>query len=224
MRSRSCRGNRIDADGNLIPNDYRFEVGEYAALIERWAGNGELLAAVAQDWMCEKFILDKTGLTVLEHQARTVARYDALLRYRPSVYILPVLQGYDPVDYVRHLRMYGDRLAQGAWVGVGSICKRNAKPESVLAVLQAIKEERPDLRLHGFGLKITALTDLRIRALLYSADSMAWSFSARMHGRDRNGWQEAKKFEERVNWFDEVVRMKEDLKNFLNFPLAMVCN
>ena len=190
-----------DENGKLLPNDYRFPVSEYAALIERYADNGWLLAAVSQDYMCEKFILDKTGLTIQEHQCRTVARYDELLSYKPSVYILPVLQGYDPSDYVRHLQMYGDRLAFGAWVGVGSICKRNAKPESVLAALQAIKAVRPDLRLHGFGLKITALADPRIRALLWSADSMAWSLNARKHGRDGNSWQEAKKFEQRIRAF-----------------------
>jgi hypothetical protein len=187
-----------DKNGNLLPNDYRHDVDEYAALIERWAGNGELVAAVAQDYMCEPFILAKTGLTVLEHQEKTISRYDELLRYEPSVYILPVLQGYEPSDYVRHLRMYGSRLASGAWAGVGSVCKRNAKPESVLAVLRAIKHQRPDLRLHGFGLKVTALADSRIRDLLWSADSMAWSYNARMHGRDGNSWQEAKRFATRI--------------------------
>jgi hypothetical protein len=42
----------------------------------------------------------------------------------------------------------------------------------------AIKNERPDLRLHGFGLKTTALADPLVRSMLWSADSMAWSFAA----------------------------------------------
>lgn len=202
--SELSRGQDLDANGNPLPNDYRFDVAEHAALIERYVDEGWLLAAVAQDYMCERFILDKTGMTVSEHQEKTIARYDKLLSYQPSVYILPVLQGYEPADYVCHLRMYGGRLAFGAWVGVGSICKRNAKPESVLAVLQAIKQERPDLRLHGFGLKITALADPRIRALLWSADSMAWSFSARKKGRNGNCWREAKRFVERIRGFDAI--------------------
>jgi hypothetical protein len=96
------------------------------------------------------------------------------------VYILPVLQGYTPQSYVDHLRMYGDRLAQGAYVGVGSVCKRNASPSSIAQVLKAIKAERPDLRLHGFGIKTTSLLWADVRDNLYSADSMAWSFAARM--------------------------------------------
>lgn len=58
---------------------YRFPVTEYAEQIKRWAGNGHLLAAVTQDYMCEPFIIQKTGLTVLRHQELTIERYDALL-------------------------------------------------------------------------------------------------------------------------------------------------
>lgn len=176
---------------------YRHGVGEYAAEIRRWAGNGNLLAAVAQDWMCEPHIVAKTGLSVLEHQRLTIERYDALLAERTGIYILPVLQGYAPADYVAHLAMYGDRL-RGAWVGVGSVCKRNGDPGQVAAVLLAIKQVRPDLRLHGFGLKTTALADPLVRSLLETADSMAWSFNARRNGRNANDWKEA------VQWVKNI--------------------
>lgn len=170
---------------------YRHDVSSYAAEIRRWAGNGRLLAAVAQDYMCEPFIVKKTGLSVSEHQRLTVERYDALLSEETGVYIMPVLQGFGPADYVRHLDMYGTRLAAGAWVGVGSVCKRNGDPRQVAAVLLAIKDARPDLRLHGFGLKTTALADPLIRSLLETADSMAWSFAARREQRNPNDWREA---------------------------------
>lgn len=173
---------------------YRTAVSEYAAEIRRWAGTGNLLAAVAQDYMCEPFIVAQTGLSVHEHQRLTIERYDALLAEDTGVYILPVLQGFDPQDYARHVAMYGDRLAPDQWVGVGSVCKRNSDPRAVAAVLLAIKQVRPDLRLHGFGLKSTALSDPLIRSLLHSADSMAWSFSARKQGRNGNDWREAKRW------------------------------
>ncbi len=172
---------------------YRHSVAEYASQIRRWAGNGRLLAAVAQDYMCEPWIVAKTGLSVLQHQELTVYRYDDLMAEDVSgVYILPVLQGYEPEEYVHHLRMYGSRLKRGAWVGVGSICKRNASPRSVEAVLLAIRAVRPDLRLHGFGLKATALRSALVYDLLTTADSMAWSFQARKQGRNGNDWREAK--------------------------------
>lgn len=107
-------------------------------------------------------------------------------------------QGYNPADYARHVRMYGERLAFGAWVGVGSVCKRNGTPEAVVAVLRAIKQVRPDLRLHGFGLKTTALASPEVQALLETADSMAWSFAARYEGRNQNDWREAKRWSERI--------------------------
>jgi len=178
---------------------YPQPVSEYAAQIRRWSGNGNLLAAAAQDFMCEPHMLAKTGLTVAEHQRLTIERYDALLREDCGVYILPVLQGYAPDDYAAHVRAYGDRFAPGAWVGVGSICKRNASPSSIVAVLRAILAERPDLRLHGFGLKKTALQLADVRDSLYSADSMAWSYNARMRGNGNNDWREAERFAARIN-------------------------
>lgn len=177
---------------------YRHEVSEYAAQISRWKDNGNLLAAVSQDYMCEPFILAKTGLKVWEHQEHTVARYDELLRYETGCYIMPVLQGYAAGEYVDHLAMYGEKLAHGAWVGVGSVCKRNTEPVSILRVLMGIKHHRPDLKLHGFGLKRTALEFAPIRELLHSSDSMSWSFHARMHGRSGNDWREAMRMVDRI--------------------------
>lgn len=175
---------------------YRNSPEAYVAEAAKWKNCGRLEAIVTQDYMCEPFILEKTGLTVDDHQRLTVERYDRILAAATphAMRVMPVLQGWTPADYVTHLELYGDRLATGMWVGVGSVCKRNARPESVLEILEAIKERRPDLRLHGFGLKVTALADERIVALLESADSMAWSFSARKQGRDQNHPREAEAF------------------------------
>jgi hypothetical protein len=189
---------------------YRHDVSEYAAQIRRWKDNGNLLAAVSQDWMCEPFIVEKTGLTVQRHQELTIERYDALVAENTGVYILPVLQGYAPEDYVRHIRAYGNRLEPGMWVGVGSVCKRNGDPAAIAAVLLAVKSERPDLLLHGFGLKTTALADPLVRSLLYTADSMAWSFHARRNGRNANDWREA------VRWTRAIeLRPVQQMLDFL---------
>ena len=178
---------------------YRHGVEPYAADIRRWAHVGKLLAAVAQDWMCEPFVVAQTGLTVEEHQRRTCERFRQLAQCDTAgVYVMPVLQGYAPEDYVRHLHMYGDLLPSGAWVGVGSVCKRNGNVEAVKAVLLAIKRVRPDLRLHGFGLKTTALADSLVWFLLHTADSMAWSFAARREGRNANDVAEGQAWAKRI--------------------------
>ena len=178
---------------------YPHPVGEYAELIRRWAHDDTLLAAVAQDYMCEPHMIERTGLSIAEHQRLTIERYDELVAERTGVAIMPVLQGYAPEEYVSHLRQYGSRLTRGAWVGVGSVCKRNRDPRSIERVLLAIHNERPDLRLHGFGIKLTSLASGLVRSLLYSADSMAWSFAARKQGRSPHDWREAEKFVRRIS-------------------------
>lgn len=177
---------------------YPEPVSVYAAEVKRWKQNGKLLAAVAQDYMCEPVMIRRTGLSIAEHQQLTIERYDELVAADTGVYIMPVLQGYAPADYAAHIAQYGARLAHGAWVGVGSVCKRNGDPRAIEAVLLAIARVRPDLRLHGFGLKMTALGSPLVHSLLWSADSMAWSFAARRAGRNGNDWREAAAYAERI--------------------------
>lgn len=181
---------------------YPDSVDVYAAEINRWKACPTLLAAVSQDYMCEPAMLAKTGLSVADHQRLTIERYDALVGLVDGVYVMPVLQGYASKEYLDHLRAYGDRLAPGAWVGVGSVCKRNSDPLAIWKVLSWIKAERPDLRLHGFGVKTTALRSRIISELLYSADSMAWSYAARRQGRNNHDWREAKAFSDNIRSFE----------------------
>lgn len=173
------------------PEDYAAEVNRLAAI------NPNMIAAVSQDWMCEPFMLAKTGLTVEDHQRLTIERYDALLPL-VSVYLMPVLQGYSLASYLDHIDQYGDRLLRGMLVGVGSICKRNTDVRQIEAILSAIKRKRPDLRLHGFGIKTTALGSGVVRDCLDSADSMAWSFAGRRNGGGQNDWRKARAFAERI--------------------------
>lgn len=222
-------------------------VDEYAEQIVRWSRCGELVAACAQDYMCEAFMfagqedhdedwkdymLDEGAhpswledpefsapdpIGVHDHQRLTVERYgllkDAVAARGGQTYIMPVIQGFTPQEYVNCIDLYekAGHLPHGAYVGVGSVCKRNADPDAVLAVLVAVKCCRPDLQLHGFGLKITALGNATIRSMLRSADSMAWSTAAR-HERNRirkqggdwraapspNDWRTAQAYASRV--------------------------
>ena len=58
---------------------WRTSSQQYADEINRWKDNGNLVAAVTQDLMCEPSILHKTGLTIGDHQKITVDRYARLL-------------------------------------------------------------------------------------------------------------------------------------------------
>ncbi|WP_180267993.1 DUF7221 family queuine tRNA-ribosyltransferase-like protein, partial [Nostoc linckia] len=159
---------------------YRYPVEEYFGQTCRWVKCGNLLTAATQDWMCEAFVLNRTGLDVATHQRLTIERFDQIISLDPPVPIMPVLQGYRSSDYISHLQQYGEeRLPLGSWVGVGSVCKRNGNPQEVADLLRGVKLIRPDLRLHGFGLKMLALENTEIRELLHSCDSMAWSYPRR---------------------------------------------
>ena len=182
---------QISKDG-----DHSLTTEEYAQHIKRWSRCGILVRAVSQDYMCENFILKKLGRTAVEHQKMTINKYKELISETKDldVPIMPVLQGYEPEEYAQHVQDYGLLLKEHAGVGVGSICKRNSNPESVRNVLDAIIELRPDLRLHGFGIKKTCLQDSSIRDRLFSADSMAWNFACRYENRNPEDVNEAIKY------------------------------
>lgn len=173
---------------------------KYAGLIERWARCGNLMAAAAQDYICDSSVLDVTGLTVEQHQKATIARYKHLKRINQSgVYIMPVLQGSKVDEYLVHIDMYGDLLTHGMWVGVGSLCKNSSRPSVIENILLAIKQKRPDLRLHGFGIKKKALSSGLVNHLLYSADSQSASFESQSKfSRHQNNPKTAIKYKEKI--------------------------
>lgn len=151
---------------------------QYAAEATRWASEvGGLRWAAIMDWMCEPFVLAKTGLTVAEHQRRTIASYAELVAMAPTVPWVPVLQGWRPADYFAHVEQYaaaGIDLSRAPLVGIGSVCRRQstAPVEDMIRTLSSW-----GLRLHGFGFKLTGLR--RVSVYLASSDSMAWSYNAR---------------------------------------------
>ncbi len=138
---------------------------------------GRLDFAAPQDWMCEPWILKKTGLSVHEHQKRTVSNFLSLEDFAPDVPWIPVLQGWAVHDYWRHVEMYGAAgvdLRDRPLVGVGSVCRRQAT-ETAGRILASLSTAY-GLRLHAFGYKTQGLRSLP--TYLVSADSMAWSLAA----------------------------------------------
>jgi hypothetical protein len=151
---------------------------EYVACVRRYAEEiGSLAFAAPQDWMCETDMVKRTGLSVEEHQRRTIDNYRELRDIAPELPFIPVLQGWTIGDYWRHVEQYDDAgvdLGALPLVGVGTVCRRqHTTTASVL--LQSLHAD--GLRLHGFGLKLTGLR--AIAPCLVSSDSMAWSYNAR---------------------------------------------
>ena len=151
---------------------------DYAAAVARYAERiGGLDFAAPQDWMCEPFMIARTGLSVTEHLHRTVANYLTCAALRrtcrssrwcraggwPTTW--PALDLY---------RSAGVDLAALPRVGLGSVCRRQSTAEIAVIVTTLA---RRGLRLHGFGVKTGGLH--LYGHLLASADSMAWSYAAR---------------------------------------------
>lgn len=158
--------------------EWTIDAPTYSALVRRYRDEiGMLEWAAPQDWMCEPFMLAKTGLNVFEHQLRTTLNLCALRDLDDSLPIIPVLQGWERDDYLRHVDMYeqvGIDLTREATVGVGSVCRRQHTAEAV-EILAALHELH--IPLHGFGLKARGIATAW--PFLKSADSLAWSYDAR---------------------------------------------
>jgi hypothetical protein len=157
---------------------WRTTSAAYAAAVARYAHQIGLLEwAAPQDWMCEPAMLARTGLSVAEHQARTVGNFLELRALAPDLPFIPVLQGWTLDDYLRCLRRYeaaGVDLTAQPLVGLGSVCRRQAT--SAIAEITRVLAHL-GLRLHGFGVKVRGLDQLA--GWLTSADSLAWSYYAR---------------------------------------------
>lgn len=166
---------------------WRREAGEYVAEVRRYRDEvGNLAWAAPMDWMCEPSMLAKTGLTVGEHQGRTVVNYLELRDLAPNLPFVPVLQGWALDDYLRCADMYamaGVDLEAQPTVGVGSVCRRQHTTE-IEAIMSALAT-RCGLRLHGFGVKTRGLASYA--PFLVSADSMAWSYRGRRSGPCEHG-------------------------------------
>jgi hypothetical protein len=153
------------------PTEYIDATRQYATDI------GMLDWAAPMDWMCEPKMLARTGLTVEDHQRRTIANFLELRERAPELPYIPVIQGWTRADYERCVTLYeaaGVNLSREARVGVGSVCRRQGTPE-VAEIIWTLADA--GLSLHGFGVKARGIAN--VAGALTSADSMAWSYRAR---------------------------------------------
>lgn len=159
----------------------------YAARARRYhAEIGKLAFASVQDWMCEPAVLKVTGLSIREHQRRTVDSYLELRDHAPEVPWMPVLQGWGQGDHFAHLEMYdaaGIDLRQLPRVGFGSVCRRQGEVRISL-LLSELRAE--GLSLHAFGVKARGI-ELAL-GHFDSADSMAWSTHERREHAQKRSW------------------------------------
>jgi hypothetical protein len=112
----------------------RTDPAAYVAVVRRYRDEiGQLAWAAPQNWMCEPWIIAKTGLSIVEHQRRTVENYLTLRALAPDLPFVPVVQGWQINDYLTCVELYaaaGVDLAAAPVVGLGSVCRRQATDEA----------------------------------------------------------------------------------------------
>lgn len=187
-----CAAAALKATGLSVEQHQRLSIHRYDRLIEELNRLKLQVAQLELDYL--EYACDvEVGEVELEEE---------VLPYFP--HIIPVLQGDTPAAYVRHIEMWCDRLTPHMWVGVGSLVGR--APDEVADILLSIKLKRPDLKLHGLGVKHTVLRKAPIvRHLLFSADTSAGGIGKKLH-RSNNDPQAALDYLERLLTPEERVR------------------
>lgn len=143
-----------------------------------------------QDYPCEPDILEDYNRTVEDHIEYTVERAHENRKVASEMEIgatpVVVLQGWKPNDYLHCLDLLKDRglVKNDTYVGVGSVCGRNAQ-EDIKQIIEAISDELHDKnKIHAFGVKQDVLKYGELVNVLDSADSLSydWDYSASFPG------------------------------------------
>jgi len=184
LKKATCKAWALDSGGfselsmfgewTIKPRRYIWEVRRYVEKI------GRLDWCAIQDWMCEPEILRKTGLSVKDHQQRTIDSYFELKNLASDLPFIPILQGWKLDDYLRHIDQYmirGVDLFSAPVVGVGTLCRRQSSLVGASIVESLYNEGLTSI--HGFGVKKSGLG--RFKRCLKSSDSLAWTVEARMN-------------------------------------------
>jgi len=157
---------------------YTFNLDYYLSYVERY--NPDVF--VNCDYMCEPSQLKKTGLTIQEHLEKTIENQIYLFDKKNEMGIksdlMGTLQGWKIEEYLRHIDMMKERGILLDYMGVGSICRR-FKTRKIVDILRTIHNEIPNIKLHGFGVKISVFKYPEVFRYLFSSDSMSWSYVAR---------------------------------------------
>src|SRR5262245_18848896 len=93
------------------------------------------------------------------------------------------------------------------WVGIGGIAGKYQNLGLVYKILERVKSERPDIKIHALGLTESVVNYTDIVDMVYSTESVGWALSAKM-----------KHFRLTGNWNDHVL---EDPRNALKFAHRM---
>ena len=158
---------------------------QYAEEVQQHMQRGKMEWCAPQDWMCEPFIIAKTGLSVDVHIGKTIENYCQLKEM--NIPVIPVLQGWKIDDYENCITRYSEHgvdLAAAETVGLGSVCRRQASDE-IGQIAKLVSDA--GIKAHGFGVKAQGIK--KYGHYLKSADSLSWSFTGRYLKQTKCGKQ-----------------------------------
>lgn len=94
--------------------------------------------------------------------------------------IIPTYHRGEPIDALRKLLQYSDEYGSVDYIGIGAVASninKDMRDNFLSSVFNVIYKERPDIKVHLFG-----LTDLSLLAKypIYSADSTTWVMAGAM--------------------------------------------
>lgn len=172
----------IDSGGfysSLKTGEYKSTDEEYLEYVDKIRP----FAWALRDYPCEPELLKKWGRTPRENILRTVDNHRKLLGIADDLGIsdtaVSVVQGWSLDDYLYCLDEFRSAGLIRNYMAIGSICRRG-QLNTISKIITTLRQELPGwVKLHGFGLKITALENKAVWDSLYSIDTGAWDYNAR---------------------------------------------
>ena len=151
---------------------YPYSPEAYALGIEKWHPD----IAWTMDYPCEPSVQKKGQYGPVSAQEMTITNQLKLLDLNTDTQM--VVQGWTVQDYLENIDRIKDQGLLTERLGIGSICRRGQNRE-IARIIRAIHNNVPSwVKLHGFGIKVSALKYTDAKFNLYSADSMSWAIEA----------------------------------------------
>jgi len=176
----------VDSGGfpsSFLYNGYNRTDLEYLHFVRKTKAN---LFAL-RDYPCEPQILQKYNVTAKDQIHRTLEHHIKLLELSERLEVkakpIPVIQGWELEDYYYCIDLFREHGLITDYMAIGSLCRRNATKQ-IQQIIIKVRQELPAwVKLHAFGVKLSALKNIVVWRALHSCDSSAWDFWARFEKR-----------------------------------------
>lgn len=152
--------------------DYPFSVQEYVDLAR------EIRADYVSvlDYPCEPDVVRANGKrSNIERIEATISNAKECLKYGDLNWVM-IVQGYTETEYQYSCDQIREEGLETKIIAIGTLCARK-KVREAKRVISLVRRNFPNALLHGFGVDLRFIKDLKIRGMLWSADTQAWKWN-----------------------------------------------